>query len=104
MVFRTFQECRQADGWQIVRVLSGSDPDKRYTVHVNPWGAVDENICECLGYVHRGTCRHQLEAAKRLCTWREDSANEIQTIPQRKSMVCPRCGGPTKWQVEVDEQ
>lgn len=100
MLFRTFQECREADGWQPVRIPSESVDRKFYTVHVNPWGADQENICECLGYIHHGYCKHQKKAADKLCTWNEDKV-ELQTDQQHEEMICPRCGGPTKWQVEA---
>lgn len=104
MKFKTFQECREAEGWQPVRMESSSEPGKIYTVMVNPWGADDENLCDCLGYFHRGYCKHQQMASDRICRWRDDAWNEPEQSPeQRKAKVCPKCGGPTKWQIEVEE-
>ena len=98
-----YQECRSAEGWQPIKVSSQSEEGKTYTVLVNPWGAVDENICECTGYLFRGTCSHQDRAMKTICGWREDKFTLTQTVDERAGMVCPECGGPTKWQMEVAE-
>ncbi len=102
MDIRHFQECRTADGWQPVEIPSASEEDKRYLVMVNPWGLVDENICGCNGYFYRGTCRHQKEASDRICAWRENGVDcAPQTAEQRDEMICPSCGGMTRWSFEV---
>jgi hypothetical protein len=99
MQFVTYQVCLTGEGWQPVKVAS-SDGKSFYIVLVNPWGVEHENVCECKGYMHRGQCRHQLEASDRICAW-EEGDNEIQTDAQQRDKICPRCGGPTKYVFEV---
>ena len=102
MQFVTYQECRSNEGWQPVKVLS-SKQDTFYVVLVNPWGILEENICECKGYVYRGQCRHQGEAHQKVCKWNDQDGPEVQTEEQEDNKVCPRCGGPTKTAIEVAE-
>jgi hypothetical protein len=90
------------EGWQPVPVPSSST-DQSYTVLVNPWGLAEENICECKGYGFRGTCRHQKEALDRLCAWVEGDADH-QTTHERTQMICPKCGGRTRWTMEVSNE
>jgi hypothetical protein len=92
------QECRSLEGWQPVSVLSQTVPDKSYTVLINPWGDPLDNICECQGYLFRGTCRH-IHTAK-VCGWDEFDSLQ-QTDENRKNMICPRCSGATRWAMEV---
>lgn len=84
-------------------VASGSKKDTVYTVHVNPWGRVKENICECAGYQYRGQCKHQDIAQRHTCGWNELFNEEIQTKDQRITGICPKCGGPTIRQVYEDD-
>lgn len=98
---QTFQECRSVEGWQAVRIPSGSS-DEIYTVLVNPWGYDDEHVCECKGYTYNGKCYHQGKAAEKVCRWR-DGDEPRQAEQQRAKMVCPKCGGATRWSFEVDE-
>lgn len=97
-------QCQSTICWNPIRVPSGTDPDKVYTVHVNPWGRVKENICECYGYQYRGECKHQNIAQRRSCGWHQLTSDVEQTPQQRIEGVCPECGGPTIRQVyESDE-
>lgn len=100
------QQCRSLDGWVPIQVDSSSDPDKKYVVHVNPWGIPTENICECKGFQYRGSCRHQIAAVEDICGWHEMHAHpqhEIQSDHQREELICPRCDGPTMYVMEVVE-
>lgn len=109
MNFRTFQVCRSTEGWSPVSVPSNSEPGTTYLVFVNPWGNVNENICECKGYLYRFRCSHQQEASDRLCGWIEGrpvGKNALvveQTPHERKKKRCPMCAGPTKYEVEVND-
>lgn len=104
-VLMNVQQCRSAEGWQPIRIRSSSDPDKTYTVFVNPWHDPDTYVCQCEGYTYRGYCRHQLEAHEELCSWRTvidgKLVDDEQTSQQRLAKICPRCGGPTQWVTEV---
>ena len=100
----TVQQCRKLDGWQVVSVASSSG-DGAYVVHANPWGEIDAYVCECKGYQHRGQCRHQVEAYRHLCDWsevRDGRYTELmQTDEQKLHSICPQCGGPTMWVMEL---
>ncbi len=96
-------QCQSTICWNPVRVASGSKVDMVYTVHVNPWGRVKENICECPGYQYRGQCKHQEIAQRRTCGWHELFSEEVQTKDQRITGVCPKCAGPTIRQVFEDD-
>jgi hypothetical protein len=105
MTLVAFQQCRTLAGWVPVQVPSRSDQDKSYTVLVNPWGEVDENICECEGYHYRGKCSHQEHAKRLICGWDELSPRARQQTPhQRRAMECPMCGGQTMWQFRPLEE
>ncbi len=97
------QECRSLEGWMPVIVASASNPDKKYTVLVNPWGDPEDNVCECRGFQYRGSCRHLKEAVEEVCGWNETEGTEQQTPEQRKAMICPRCRETTKWTMEVSD-
>lgn len=97
-------QCQSTICWNPVRVQSSSDKDKVYTIHVNPWGRVKENICECPGYQYRGECKHQDIAQRRVCGWHEALSEIEQTQDQRISGVCPSCGNPTVRQVYEDDE
>jgi hypothetical protein len=100
---KPYQSCRTSEGW--VPVLIPSETEKRdYTVMVCPWNHYRENICECLGYLYGSHCKHQLAAQEKLCRWSESEGPEEQTEEQRKNKVCPRCGGPTSWQLEIVDE
>lgn len=75
-----------------------------YIVLVAPWGEPRDNICECKGYVFRGTCKHQVIAMRKVCRWNELEGPEEQSAQQAKNKVCPRCGGPTKYELEVVDE
>jgi hypothetical protein len=97
---RPVQTCRTNEGW--IPILVPSSTQKiDYTVLVCPWGLSRENICECQGYMYTGHCRHQKIADDKLCRWQELYGPEKQEEAQRKMMTCPRCGGQTKWTMEV---
>jgi hypothetical protein len=97
----TFQECRSVEGWQAVVVSSDSQAES-YTVLVNPWGFEAEAVCDCKGYKYTGHCKHQARANEKVCRWREGESPR-QSEQQKEKMVCPRCGGATKWSFEEDE-
>ena len=102
--FRTYQACLSATGWQPVEVPS-SDGETTYVVLVNPWGNFGENVCHCEGYNFRGKCRHQTEALNKVCGWSElEHQTIVQTDEQRRAKLCPVCGHPTKYEVEVIER
>lgn len=98
--FRTYQACLRSVGWQPVDVPS-SDGRTLYTVLVNPWGNPNENVCHCEGYGYRGKCRHQQVAQEAICHWTELDGIE-QSDELRKARLCPVCGSPTKYEIEVD--
>lgn len=101
-----------------VQVASESIIGLDYTVMVCPWDAANECICECPGYMNHGHCKHQIIAHKSLCRW--DSidgtiyepvgkearyvAPDAQSPVQKKKKICPACGGPTKYELEVVEE
>jgi hypothetical protein len=98
MPLAAYQQCRSLSGWVPVSVPSASEPDKTYTVLVNPWGSIDECICECRGYDFRGKCAHQGHAKTLICGWDELAPRaRPQTPHQRKAMKCPMCEGRTEW-------
>lgn len=97
---KPYQSCRKNEGWMPVNVASDSRPID-WVVMVSPWGNPLENICECPGYLYKGKCKHQIIAMKKTCRWTELEGPELQTESQVKSKTCPRCGGPTSWELEV---
>lgn len=97
-----YQACRSTEGWSPVKVVS-STGEATYTVLVSPW-AVNESMCECKSYLYRGICKHQGIAAARVCGWTELSDPQQQNKQERTEKVCPKCGGPTRWEVEVHEE
>lgn len=104
MKIEAFQACRTTEGWIPIRMPSATSDDT-YTIMVCPWGLPRENICECAGYHYRGECRHQAEAMDRVCGWTAQQIGEYnQTEAQSKSKVCPRCGGPTIYRMEVIDE
>ena len=78
--------------------IISSKGDQTYLVLVNPWGNNSENICCCIGYNMRGTCRHQTEASLKVCRW--DSRDKRSPV-QAKPGVCPNCLGRTKTEIEI---
>lgn len=103
------QQCRSRDGLQVVPVRSHTDQQKVYNVLSNVWGNVNEYVCQCKGYVNRGKCRHQQEAAQHLCGWADVMDNGqwnplAQTDEQADAKVCPKCGGPTMYVLELVEE
>lgn len=101
MELKPYQICRSNDGWLPV-VISSSSSEHKYRVYVNPWGHTMENICECKGYIYTGHCKHQDLAADRVCGWSELDCEDQQSKDQKANRQCPRCGGPTKIEVEID--
>lgn len=97
-----YQTCRSTEGWYPVRVASSSG-EGHYVVLVSPWSA-QESICECKSYLYRGRCKHQDEAARRVCGWSELEHPQQQTDDERKMKICPKCGGATRWEVEVYDE
>jgi hypothetical protein len=100
MNIKPYQICVSADGWYPIRVES-SNQDGYYTVMVCPWGEQNDHICECAGYAYRGQCRHQETAQRFRCGWKEIESDILQTEGEKESKLCPKCGGPTKWAIEV---
>lgn len=100
MEIKPYQICRSAEGWYPVRVES-SNEDQYYTVMVCPWGEREDHICECAGYTYRGACRHQEVAEKFRCGWKDIESEDKQTEFQADNKICPLCGGPTTWAIEV---
>ena len=105
MKIQPYQTCRTSEGWQPIKVPSQSREGDSHLVMVCPWGNPRENICDCPGYYYRFECRHQLEAMDLVCGWSELHRPQkfVQTEQQRTNRVCPRCGGPTDWRMEVIE-
>lgn len=105
MSLQSYQHCRTLAGWVPSEVPSETDPEIKYTVLVNPWGSIEENICECKGYEFRGTCKHQYTAHNLLCKWDESNPLcEEQSVHQHKHMICPKCKGQTMWAFREDEE
>jgi hypothetical protein len=100
MEIRPYQICVSADGWYPIRVES-SNQDQHYTVMVCPWGEPQDHICECAGYTYRGSCRHQDLAQRYRCAWKQLESDVQQNDSEIKDMKCPKCGGPTKWTIQV---
>jgi hypothetical protein len=100
MEIRPYQICASADGWYPIRVES-SDQDQYYTVMVCPWGEPQDHICECAGYTYRGSCRHQDLAQRFRCGWKEIESETKQNKLEKEDMKCPKCGGLTKWTIQV---
>lgn len=96
-----YQICRSLDGWVPIEIDSATDPNRTYVILVNPWGTAAESICECKSYEFRGQCKHQPLALLRICGWSAISSPEQQGDVDTKAMTCPRCGGHTKWEMEV---
>ena len=86
-----------------VQVESSTKRGLDYLVMVSPWGDSRDNNCECPGYMMKGACRHQVEAMKKVCRWTE-LGNEPQSEQEYEKRVCPRCGGPTKWELEIENE
>jgi predicted RNA-binding Zn-ribbon protein involved in translation (DUF1610 family) len=92
------QKCSSWDLWFETKVDSQSNPDEKYVVLIPlPDDPVEEYICECQGYIHRGKCRHQQIAADSLCRW---DGETLQTEKQMRDMICPKCGDKTIWSTE----
>ncbi len=98
-----YQSCRSNEGW-IPTLVPSESQGIDYTVMVCPWDHHRENICECKGYVFKGHCKHQLMAWNKICRWNELDGPEKQNEDQQKGKVCPRCNGPTSWQLEVIDE
>lgn len=97
---RPYQSCKSNEGWIPINVASDSRPID-WVVMVCPWNHPRENICECPGYLYRGTCKHQVIADNAICRWTELEGPEEQSEEQRKIKKCPRCGELTSWHLEV---
>lgn len=110
MEIHPYQACRTTEGWVPIEIPSSSDPNVMYTILVCPWENPAENLCECPGYMFQGRCKHQAMAQMQVCGWTELQVKPpkmepafVQNEAQRKNKICPRCGGPTMWRMEVDE-
>jgi hypothetical protein len=68
---------------QTVKIES-SKKDKWYNVTSS--GLFNDPSCECLGYLHRGRCRHIDEVEDDRCTW-------VGSVDDPE--ICPRCGKKT---------
>lgn len=99
---KSFQVCETVFGFTTVEVPSHSEPDKVYVCIVQQPDDLEDVMCECEGYVHRGQCSHQQEALELLCLWQEDKGPEKQTDRQSIKRICPRCLGPAEWVVEEE--
>lgn len=97
------QQCRSCEGWTPVEIQSQSDIDTKYVIMVSPWDDHNDNICDCKGYKFRGHCSHQYRASAAVCRWSETEGPEGQTPRQKDEQECPRCGMPTKYQMEYVE-
>lgn len=100
------QQCshKEVDGWISIPVPSSNPASGTYSVTIPPWGMEDlsEVICECVGYLFRGHCKHIGQAISMVCNW--DSENEFtQTESQERQMICPKCGSKTQ-AVEVEDE
>lgn len=84
-------------------VKSHSNPDRSYTVLVNPYVNKREFVCDCTGFEFRGECRHQFDALKKVCWWpiRPDIESLEQSPIQELENTCPNCGGLTKYEVRA---
>jgi hypothetical protein len=96
MTLKAIQECDTHEGWTTVDVESHSNPDISYTCVIQEPDDTEGVICECDGYIYRGSCSHQQEALELLCRWTEGEYPE-PTSEQYREKICPRCLGPTHW-------
>jgi hypothetical protein len=60
---------------------------------------VSEFVCDCKGFEYRGTCSHQGKALDMVCWWPLGAHQQEQEEWDEKYMICPNCGGPTKWEM-----
>lgn len=95
------QQCLNTGVMTEVLVPSKTDDDKWYNVLVQDPDDINDVICECRGYEVRGHCSHQAEALAVICRWDEAVGPEEQTADQRRTRICPRCGGPTTKTLEA---
>jgi len=87
-----FQRCASTEPWQEIKVQSQSQEDVEYSVII-PYtdDSIDDYICECKGYLHRGYCSHQQIAFEQRCGWVESENSEQQSPEQIENFECPRC-------------
>jgi len=93
-VTQAVHQCASNFDWREVEVPSSTDPGKKYSVSIPPWGDDEDITCDCPGYLFRGSCRHTKAALERVCGWTSES-KVPQTAEQARDHICPRCGGPT---------
>jgi hypothetical protein len=90
--------CESSEPWWTTHIQSSSDPDRVYTILVpDSDSEQDDIICECLGFIHQGHCKHQAEVFANLCRWDELIGPEEQEVDG----VCPRCGSSTVTSLEI---
>lgn len=95
-------KCESTEPWSSVEVPSSSELGKFYTV-VRPWpeDGPSDFVCECPGYLYKGSCKHQEMAASMYCDWDERVGPQNQTKEQHLARSCPRCGATTIRSVEI---
>lgn len=98
----SISRCASTEPWSSVEVPSSSEEDKSYLV-VRPW--LDDEpkdlVCECPGYIYKGSCKHQDIAATMFCDWDQKTGPEKQNLEQRRNGICPRCKKETVQNIEA---
>lgn len=90
---KTYQECTSEIVEFKITVPSSSEPEKMYNVT----GSFKERgsiTCSCPAFHFNGTCKHTNKTVRR-CGWSAAESEETQTLYQKDTHICPRCGGRT---------